>query len=70
MSPRSKKEYIEITSLCYIKAPRKKKSPILDEFCAAYKCHRKHAIWVLRNFKRFIKHKIKMGEILFAIAIS
>ena len=34
MSPRSKKEYIEVTSLRYTKASRKKKSAILDEFCA------------------------------------
>ena len=59
MSPRSKKEYIEVTSLRYAKASRKKKSVILDEFCATCKCHRKHAIRVLRGFKRFIKHKIK-----------
>jgi hypothetical protein len=32
MNPRSKKEYIEITSLRYTRAPRKKKSAILDEF--------------------------------------
>jgi hypothetical protein len=32
MSPWSKKEYIEITSLRYTRAPRKKKSAILDEF--------------------------------------
>jgi hypothetical protein len=31
MSPRSKKEYIEITSLRYTRALRKKKSAILDE---------------------------------------
>ncbi len=34
MSPRSKKEYIEVTSLRYKKASRKRKSAILDEFCA------------------------------------
>ena len=59
MSPRSQKEYIEVTSLRYREASRKKKSAILDEFCATCKCHRKHAIRVLRGFKRFIKHKIK-----------
>jgi hypothetical protein len=32
MSPRSKKEYIEITFLRYTRAPRKKKSAILDGF--------------------------------------
>ena len=58
MSPRSKKEYIEVTSLRYKKASRKRKTAILDEFCATCPCHRKHAIRVLRGFKRFIKPKI------------
>jgi hypothetical protein len=34
MSPRSRKEYIEVTSLRYKKASRKRKTAILDEFCA------------------------------------
>jgi hypothetical protein len=59
MSPRSKKEYIEVTSLRYKKASRKRKTAILDEFCATCQCHRKHAIRVLRGFKRFIKPKIR-----------
>ncbi len=59
MSPRSKKEYIEVTALRYKKASRKRKSAILDEFCATYRCHRKHAIRLLRGFKRFIKPKLK-----------
>ncbi len=59
MSPRSKKEYIEVTFLRYKKASRKRKSAILDEFCATCQCHRKHAIRVLRGFNRFIKPKTK-----------
>jgi 5S rRNA maturation endonuclease (ribonuclease M5) len=59
MSPRSKKEYIEATFLRYREASRKKKAIILDEFCATCQCHRKHAIRVLRGFKRFIKPKVK-----------
>jgi hypothetical protein len=59
MSPRSKKEYTELTALRYKKASRKRKSAILDEFCATYRCHRKHAIRLLRGFKRFIKPKFK-----------
>jgi 5S rRNA maturation endonuclease (ribonuclease M5) len=59
MSPRSKKEYTELTALRYKKASRKQKSAILDEFCATYQCHRKHAIRLLRGFKRFIKPKFK-----------
>jgi hypothetical protein len=50
MSPRSKKEYIEVTSLRYKKASRKRKPAILDEFCAICQCHRKHAIRVLYVF--------------------
>ncbi len=59
MSPRSRKEYIEVTSLRYKKASRKRKSAILDEFCATCQYHRKHAIRVLRGFKRFIKPEIQ-----------
>src|SRR4030042_263088 len=59
MSPRSRKEYREVTFLRYKKASRKRKSTILDEFCATCQCHRKHAIRVLRGFKRFIKPKIR-----------
>jgi len=59
MSPRSKKEYTELTALRYKKAALKRKSAILDEFCATYPCHRKHAIRLLRGFKRFIKPKFK-----------
>ena len=59
MSPRSRKEYIEVTSLRYKEASRKRKTAILDEFCATCQCHRKHAIRILRSFRRFIKPKIK-----------
>jgi hypothetical protein len=60
MSPRSKKEYIEAIYLRYKNAsPRHEKTAILDEFCATYKCHRKHAIRTLTNFKRFTKPKPK-----------
>jgi len=59
MSPRSKKEYIEAIFLRYKKAPYKEKTIILDEFCATCGYHRKHAIRLLRRFKRFIKPKTK-----------
>jgi hypothetical protein len=59
MSPRSKKEYIEVTSLRYKKASRKRKTAILDEFYATCQCHHKHAIRILRSFRRFIKPNIK-----------
>ena len=53
MSPRSKKEYIEAVFLRYKKADRSQKKVILDEFCRTLGYHRKHAIRVLRGFKRF-----------------
>ena len=59
MSPRSKKEYIEAIFLRYKKGPYKEKTIILDEFCATCGYHRKHAIRLLRRFKRFIKPKTK-----------
>jgi hypothetical protein len=57
MSPRSKKEYTETIYLRYRDASRKQKKLILDEFCATTGYHRKHAIRVLRKFKRFRKTK-------------
>jgi hypothetical protein len=59
MSPRSKKEYRETIFFRYKKVSRKEKSRILDEFCATCGYHRKHAIRVLRKFKRFTKSKPK-----------
>jgi hypothetical protein len=59
MSPRSKKEYIETIYLRYRDASRSQKALILDEFCATLGYHRKHAIRVLRKFKRFRKTKTK-----------
>jgi hypothetical protein len=59
MSPRSKREYREAVHLRYKNAPRHEKTAILDEFCATCGCHRKHAIRVLKRFKRFTKPKAK-----------
>jgi len=59
MSPRSKKEYLETIFLRYKQATRKQKTLILDEFCATLGYHRKHAIRLLRKFKRFRKPKTK-----------
>jgi hypothetical protein len=59
MSPRSKKEYIEAIFLRYKKAPYNQRTIILDEFCATCGYHRKHAIRLLRKFKRFIKPKVR-----------
>ena len=59
MSPRSKREYREAVHLRYKNATRHEKTAILDEFCATCTCHRKHAIRVLKRFKRFTKPKPK-----------
>lgn len=59
MSPRSKKEYTEAIHLRYKNASRQEKSLILDEFCATCGYHRKHAIRILKSFKRFTKPKAK-----------
>lgn len=59
MSPRSKREYTEAIFIRYKNASRKAKTRILDEFCATCGYHRKHAIRVLRGFKRFQKPKSK-----------
>jgi hypothetical protein len=57
MSPRSKREYIEAIFVRYKTAPPKIKTLILDEFCATCGYHRKHAIRLLRRFKRFQRPK-------------
>jgi len=57
MSSRAKREYLEAIYLRYRRASRKDKAIILDEFCAACGYHRKHAIRLLRKFRRFIKPK-------------
>jgi len=59
MSPRSKREYREAIHLRYKNATRHEKTAILDEFCATCGYHRKHAIRVLKKFKRFTKQKAK-----------
>jgi len=59
MSPRSKREYTEAIYLRYKNATHQGKTIILDEFCATCGYHRKHAIRVLKRFKRFTKPKAK-----------
>ncbi|MFH0853724.1 MAG: transposase, partial [bacterium] len=59
MSPGAKMECVESIYLRYKKAPRKEKTSILNEFCSTCGYHRKHAIRVLTNFKRFTKPKPK-----------
>lgn len=59
MSPGARMECVESTYLRYKKAIRKEKTLILDEFCATCGYHRKHAIRLLKNFRRFAKPKPK-----------
>lgn len=59
MSPQSKHEYLEAIFLRYKKASWKEKTVILNEFCPNCGYHRKHAIRLLNNFKRFTKPKPK-----------
>ncbi len=59
MSPRSKRDYVEAIFLRYKHASRKEKTTILDQFCTVCGYHRKHAIRLLRGFKRFTKPKAK-----------
>jgi len=59
MSPQSKREYIEAVFLRYKHAARTNKSRILDEFCDTLGYHRKHAIRLLRKYKRFTRPKPK-----------
>ncbi len=54
-----KMEYLESIFSRYKKAGRKQKSIILNEFCTNCGYHRKHAIRLLKTFKRFIKPKPK-----------
>lgn len=59
MSPRAKMEYLEAIYLRYKRASLKQKTLILNEFCLNCGYHRKHAIRILNNFKRFTKPKPK-----------
>ena len=53
MSPRSKREYLEAIVSRYRAATRKTKTAILTEFCIACGYHRKHALRLLRTFRRY-----------------
>ena len=59
MSPRARMEYLETIYLRYKRASLKEKTLILNEFCLNCGYHRKHAIRILNNFKRFTKPKPK-----------
>jgi len=69
MSPRSKKEYIEAIYLRYKNASRKQKLRS-SRFCATLKLHRKHAIRLLKKFKRFRRQKTKSQAALLSTPTS
>jgi hypothetical protein len=52
-------EYLETIYLRYKKASVKEKTLILNEFCLNCGYHRKHAIRLIKHFKRFTKPKPK-----------
>ena len=47
MSPQAKREYLAAVRPRYLRAGKAEKGRMLDEFCAVYGCHRKHAIRLL-----------------------
>jgi transposase InsO family protein len=53
MSPRSKWEYLAAIVKRYRAASREIKTAILNEFCSTCGYHRKHALRLLRTFRRF-----------------
>jgi len=59
MSPGAKMECVESIYVRYKRASRKEKTVILNEFCSTCGYHRKHAIRLLKNYKRFTKPKPK-----------
>lgn len=60
MSPLSKKEYLEAIFPRYKQTRSKKqKTILLNEFCEVCGYHRKHALRLLKKFKRFTKTKPK-----------
>jgi len=63
MSPGARMEYLEEIYLRYKRATRKMKTVILNEFCNNCDYHRKHAIRLLNNYRRFTKRKFgKRGK--------
>lgn len=63
MSPRSKREYLAAIVKRYRVASRTLKTVILNEFCSACGYHRKHALRLLRTFRRFTqKSPAKRGR--------
>lgn len=55
MSPRSKREYLAAIVVRYRRSSRKAKTAILNEFCNTCNYHRKHALRLIRTFRRFTR---------------
>jgi hypothetical protein len=53
MSPRSKREYLAAIVARYRRATKKTKTTILNEFCSTCRYHRKHALRLIRTYRRF-----------------
>jgi hypothetical protein len=53
MSPLSKREYLAAIAKRYRAASRKMITAILNEFRSTCRYHRKHALRLLRTFRRF-----------------
>jgi hypothetical protein len=73
MSQCSKRELVDTIRPRYLKAPRKEKSKIIDEFIANTGCHRKYAIRLLRKGypakrkKRSGRRQKYQGEVIRAL---
>ena len=59
MSPGAQIEYLDSIYVCYKRASRKQKSKILNEFCINTGYHKKLALRLLNQYKRFTKTKLK-----------
>jgi hypothetical protein len=73
MSHRSKQELVEAIQPRYLKAGKKEKSHILDEFIAATHYHRKHALRLLKRrtkpkgYKKIGRRKVYEGPVVRAL---
>jgi len=57
MSPQARWEYMKTVYERYYQAEgRGAKGLILDEFCKTYRCHRKHALWLLNSLTYPAQH--------------
>ena len=63
MSPQSKREYLAAIVKRYRTGTQEGKTAILNEFCSACGYHRKHALRLIRTFRRFTqKQPAKRGR--------